>query len=166
MILPALNRYYARKAADPGARIAPRGFEWKGIDFVLLLDSSGKLIAIEDNREPQGKKRIARRHLVPQAVKKTSGVAANLLWDNAEYVLGLVKKGKPERTRAAHEAFIARIRDELGSLDDDGISAVLALLGHLDLTALDGRANCRPQLPHYPKISLGFDREGIPALPP
>jgi hypothetical protein len=24
----------------------------------------------------------------------------------------------------------------------------------------------RPQLPHYPKISLGFDREGIPALPP
>lgn len=140
MILQALNGYYNRKAADPEARIAPRGFEWKGIDFVLLLNTAGGLIGIEDNRELQGKKRNARQHLVPQAVKKTSGVAANLLWDNAEYVLGLVQKGKPERTRASHEAFIARIRDDLDAVDDPGTKSVLAFLDELDLTSFEGLA--------------------------
>lgn len=140
MILQALNGYYERKAAEQEARIAPRGFEWKGIEFVLLLDTEGKLIGIEDNREPQGNKRVARQHLVPQAVKKTSGVAANLLWDNAEYVLGLVQKGKPERTRASHEAFLSRIRDDLEAIDDPGTKSVLTFLDGLDLTSLEGLA--------------------------
>jgi CRISPR-associated protein Csd1 len=36
----------------------------------------------------RARRKIGQRFLVPKAVKKTSGVAANLLWDNAEYVLG------------------------------------------------------------------------------
>ncbi len=68
MILQALNEYYQRKASDPDSGIAPQGFEYKGIDFILLIDPEGALIGIEDNREIQGKKRIARSHLVPQGV--------------------------------------------------------------------------------------------------
>ena len=137
MILQALDSYYHRKRSDPDARIAPRGFEWKGVDFLLLLDSEGRLIGIEDNRELQGKKLVARSHLVPQSVKRSVNISANLLWGNVEYVLGLAQKGKPERTRASHEAFITRIRDELGAAGDAGVVAVLRLLDGLDLKQLE-----------------------------
>ncbi|MBT3047412.1 MAG: type I-C CRISPR-associated protein Cas8c/Csd1 [Candidatus Thiodiazotropha sp. (ex Clathrolucina costata)] len=137
MILQALSDYYRRKSAIPENRLAQPGFEWKGIDFVLLIDTNGVLIDIQDNREQQGAKRIAHRHLVPQGVKKTSGIAANLLWDNAEYVLGLVQKGKPERTRQAHNAFIERIQKELPIDSDGGVAAVVYFLQSLDLDTLD-----------------------------
>jgi CRISPR-associated protein Csd1 len=137
MILQALNEYYQRKSSDRESGLASPGFEWKGIDYILLIDPAGVLIDIQDNREQQGAKRIARRHLVPQGVKKTSGVAANLLWDNAEYVLGLERKGKPERTRQAHAAFIERIRRDLPAESDPGVWAVMHFLEQLDLASLD-----------------------------
>jgi len=137
MILQALNDYYQRKSSDPDGGLAPPGFEWKGMDFILLIDKDGALIDIQDNREQQGAKRIARRHLVPQGVKKTSGIAANLLWDNAEYVLGLVQKGKPERTRQAHAAFVQRIRSDLPIDTDSGVEAVVHFLEQLDLPSMD-----------------------------
>ena len=89
MILQALVDYYDRKATDPDSALAPGGLEWKEIPFILELNADGTLVQIVDTREFQGKKLIAKRFLVPQAVKKTSGVAANLFWDTAEYVLGL-----------------------------------------------------------------------------
>ncbi|GAB6039648.1 type I-C CRISPR-associated protein Cas8c/Csd1 [Endothiovibrio diazotrophicus] len=137
MILQALNDYYQRKAEEPDSGIAPYGFERKGIEFVVVIDRDGALVDLAPNRETQGKKAVARQHLVPQGVKKTSGVAANLLWDNIEYVLGVVTKGKPERTRQAHEAFVGRIRDELGELGDQGVDAVLVFLDRLDLSELE-----------------------------
>lgn len=136
MILQALNDYYRRKSALPDSGIAPYGFERKGIEFVVVLGRDGSLVELLPNREPQGKKEVARQHLVPQGVKKTSGVAANLLWDNIEYVLGVVTKGKPERTRQAHEAFVGRVREELGGIGDEGVDAVLAFLDRLDLAEL------------------------------
>jgi CRISPR-associated protein Csd1 len=137
MILQALQEYYARKVAE-GGELSPYGFEKKGIDFILLLDKNGDLINIEDVRGFQGKKKIAKEFLVPQGVKKTSGIAANLLWDNAEYVLGLEQKGKPERTEQAHAAFVERIHREFGDLDDDGIRAVVRFFEKLDLSVMDG----------------------------
>ncbi|RPI74079.1 MAG: type I-C CRISPR-associated protein Cas8c/Csd1, partial [Desulfobacteraceae bacterium] len=77
--------------------------------------------------EGEGKKRQAKSFLVPQAVKKTSGIAANLLWDNPEYVLGVALKGKPERVIEQHIAFRKRI-DELGDMADEGLSAVKKFL--------------------------------------
>ncbi|MEW8693678.1 MAG: type I-C CRISPR-associated protein Cas8c/Csd1 [Candidatus Thiodiazotropha endolucinida] len=136
MILQALNDYYQRKSRDPDSHLPQPGFEWKGIDYILLLDKAGGLVDIQDNNDQQGAKWVARQHLVPQAVKKTSGIAANLLWDNAEYVLGLVQKGKPERTAKAHAAFIERIRNELPQ-EDVGVVAVLRFLGDFDLNGLE-----------------------------
>jgi CRISPR-associated protein Csd1 len=76
MILQALKEYYDRKAADPGSGIAPEGWERKEIPFIMVLDRKGKLLQIEDTREGIGKKKRARSFIVPQAVKKTSGIAA------------------------------------------------------------------------------------------
>ena len=110
MILQALVEYYNRKAIDPGSALAPAGFEWKEIPFVLELTPDGLVVQIIDTREFQGTKLVARRFLVPQSVKKTSGVAANLLWETAEYVLGLDRKGNPERSKLQRDAFVQRIK--------------------------------------------------------
>ncbi len=59
MILQALYDYYQRKAADPGSLIAPEGFEWKEIPFVIVIDRDGNFVALEDTRE--GKVELERR---------------------------------------------------------------------------------------------------------
>jgi CRISPR-associated protein Csd1 len=131
MILQALDAYYRRKQADPDPanRLPAFGFEDKEIPFVIEIDAQGRLLQIADTRSIEGKKKIAQRFLVPQGVKKTSGVAANLLWDNAEYVLGLDSRGKPERVAEQHAAFRERIQAlPQEALADAGIHAVLNFL--------------------------------------
>ncbi|HDR15909.1 MAG TPA: hypothetical protein ENN79_10595, partial [Desulfobacteraceae bacterium] len=41
MILQALKEYYDRKADDPDSEMAPPGFEWKEIPFILVLKADG-----------------------------------------------------------------------------------------------------------------------------
>lgn len=138
MILQALADYYRRKQADPdpSQRLPAYGFEEKEIPFILEIDSEGRLVQILDTRSGEGKKKTAQRFLVPKAVKKTSGVAANLLWDTAEYVLGIDTRGKPERVAEQHAAFRARI-DALPETAqaDAGIAAVRAFLDGIDIDA-------------------------------
>lgn len=129
MILQALNDYYTRKAADPQTGLAPEGFELKAIPFVLVLDAAGQLLQLTDRREGEGKKREAKAQLIPQGVKKTSGVAANLLWDNAEYVLGIATRGKPERVAEQQAAFAQRLTEAFGDAPEDaGLHAVVTFL--------------------------------------
>jgi CRISPR-associated protein Csd1 len=138
MILQALNDYYARKAADPQTGLAPEGFELKAIPFVLVLDAAGQLLQLTDRREGEGKKREAKAQLVPQGVKKTSGVAANLLWDNAEYVLGVVTRGKPARVAEQQAAFAGRLAEVFGDAPDDaGLRAIQAFLKTHRVAALE-----------------------------
>ena len=133
MILQALVEYYDRKATDPDSALAPAGFEWKEIPFVLELTPDGNVEQIIDTREFQGKKLIARRFLVPQSVKKTSGVAANLLWETAEYVLGFDRKGNPERSKLQRDAFVRRIESlPIKAKSDAGLVALLGFLGNAE----------------------------------
>lgn len=110
MILQALKQYYDRKAADPDSDIAPLGWEKKELPFLIVLDEDGIPVFIEDTRELVGKKLRAKSFLVPQSVKRSVGIAPNLLWDNVEYVLGVPCKGKPERVCQQHEAFLSLIK--------------------------------------------------------
>jgi len=137
MILQALVDYYERKTAEPDSGLAPEGLEPKHIPFVLALDTAGHLVEIEDTRTLQGKKLLGRTYLVPQGIKKTVGIAANLLWDTAEYVLGVDSRGKPERVVQQHRAFVDRIEQELGGLDEPGVLAVRRFLATLDLADLE-----------------------------
>lgn len=128
MILQALNQYYERKAADPETGIAPEGFEHKEIPFVIVIDPDGNLVNIEDTRQTINKKLRAKSFLVPQGEKRSSGVKPYLLWDNMEYVLGVVGKGKADRVILQHQAFIERIKN-LNLSDDPGVNAVLKFMG-------------------------------------
>lgn len=136
MILHALHTYYRRcqRSPDPQDRLPAFGLEEKEIPFVIEIDAEGRLVNLADTRTAEGKKKIGRRFLVPQGVKKTSGVAANLLWDTAEYVLGVDIRGNPDRVAEQHVAFCARL-DGLPepALRDPGIRAVLNFLKGLDL---------------------------------
>jgi len=122
MILQALKEYYDRVAADPESVIAPEGWEWKEIPFIIVLDNHGNLLQIEDTREGEGKKKRGKLFLVPQSVKRTSDIAANLLWETANYVFGIVNTESLDNEKASKallraseqkQAFVERIKNEL-----------------------------------------------------
>ena len=127
MILQALKEYYDRKAADPDSGIAPEGWENKEIRFVITLDKMGNALLLEDTEEIVNKKKRSKAFLVPQAVKRANAIASNLLWDNPEYALGVVRKGKAARVGEQFAEFKARIAS-LHLDDDEGIAAVTAFL--------------------------------------
>ncbi|MDZ4800069.1 MAG: type I-C CRISPR-associated protein Cas8c/Csd1 [Bryobacteraceae bacterium] len=139
MILQELVRYYDRKSRDPvpANRLPSFGLEDKDIPFVIEIAQDGHVVQLRDTRQMDGKKNRAQSFLVPQGVKKTSGVASNLLWDSAAYVIGLEKarKGKAEVT--PHAAFRARIESlPAAARGDDGVRAVLAALDRADWSML------------------------------
>ena len=135
MILQELVRYYDRKShsPDPAQRLPSLGLEDKEIPFVIELAEDGRVQQLRDTRSLDGKTLRAQSFLVPQGVKKTSGVAANLLWDSAAYAIGLDKprKGKAEVT--PHAAFRARIAAlPEAAQADAGVRAVLAAIDRAD----------------------------------
>jgi CRISPR-associated protein Csd1 len=144
MILQALSDYYRRKCddPDPAQHLPLFGLEQKEIPFILEITAEGELLQLRDTRELLGKKKVARVFRVPMSVKRASNVAANLLWDNAEYVLGVPdakkleenqKKGKEgeyrERLQQMQAMFLARIQAlSATALEDAGVVAVLKFL--------------------------------------
>ena len=124
--LSELCRFYERMAADPASGMPPRGMTAEQISFALVIAEDGALVRVEDLRDSKGR---PVRRFVPAAVKRTSGIAANFLWDNTGYALGVDGKGNAERAaktfaafRALHEKLLARC---------EGIQA-RALLAFLD----------------------------------
>jgi len=94
MILQALYDYYKRKAADPESNIAPQGFEWKDIPFIIVIDKEGNFINLEDTRSGEGRLRRAKSFLVLKTKGRSGSKAsevANVLWDHWGYVLGQPK---------------------------------------------------------------------------
>lgn len=95
MILQALYDYYQRKAADPDSNIAPRGFEWKEIPFIIVIDKEGNFINLEDTRSGEGKQKRAKRFLVIKNQHQTGINAwkvANVFWDHWGFLLGYPKE--------------------------------------------------------------------------
>lgn len=141
MILQVLQEYYDRKVADQTSEMAPPGFEWKEIPFVVVLQQTGEPVALLETYEGEGRDRRAKRFLVPQAVKKTSGIAANFFWDNAEYALGLVKKSKSDRVRVQHANFVNKI-NQLDDFEDAGVNAVRKFLAIEEKEAVLRKFDC------------------------
>ena len=156
MILKSLSDYYRRKCddPDPAQHLPLFGLEQKEIPFILEITAEGELLQLRDTRELQGKKKVGRFFKVPIGIKKTYGVAANLLWDNAEYVLGIPdakkledskekdKEGEyRERLKQMQAAFLAKIQAlSATALQDTGIIAVLKFLQ----SAHTERLECQP----------------------
>jgi CRISPR-associated protein Csd1 len=136
VILQALAKYYERLAGRAGPGVAAEGFEKKGIPFVVVLGRAGSFKGLEDTRTADGAKKVARAFVVPKAEKRSSRVAANLLWDNTAYVFGMPKPDpkkdiKHLRKRAVeqHDAFVAKVKATFPApVSDAGVAAVLRFL--------------------------------------
>ena len=134
MILQALNSYYQRMDAHQPGALAPYGLERKSLPVIIELDHQGGVHQINISKDKQTPK----LYVLPKAVKRASGIAANLLWDNAEYVLGLPRPGgKAARVAEQHQAFVERLRQL--RCDDVGVQALLSFMASLDLASLQQR---------------------------
>lgn len=157
MILQALKEYYDRKSADPDSDIAPEGWESKEIPFIIVLDNEGNLVQIEDTREGEGKKKRAKIFLVPRGVKKASGIAANLLWDVAGYVFGTDNKGQNERAIKQKQAFIQRLKNELG--DINVIQTVITFLENITEDRLSQEGCWQEIIEKNPNLSFRMEKD-------
>ena len=98
MILQALTSLY--EALAPKGEVPKEGWSPERISFALGIDENGDLLRITPLFKPgdmpkEKKKEEPQEMTVPAAVKRTSGAAANFLWDNSSYILGVsLKKGE------------------------------------------------------------------------
>lgn len=139
MILQALAQLYERRSLDPdpARRLPSPGLEEKDLPFIVELRADGRPIQLRDTRQLDGKKLRAQSFVVPQGVKKTSGVLANLLWETAEYALGVSSKGDSPRLREQAAAFRARVQAlEAHAGGDAGLTALIAFLAAPQLDIL------------------------------
>lgn len=140
MILQALNAYYRRKCDDPdeSQHLPAFGLEQKEIPFLLEITATGELVQLIDTHTYNGKRKIAQSFRVPQGVKRASNIAANLLWDTLEYVLGVDTKGKPERVVEQHAAFRQRFTNLPAQAQADaGIQAMQRFFENFDIAVLE-----------------------------
>lgn len=126
MILQSLCTYYDRLAADPSSNIAAPGFQWVPIHFALVLSKDGSFVGWRT----MGEGRDVPARLMPQAVKRSSGISANLLWDVPGYVLGHPKDASERQAQRAAEQLV-QFRARLDavfppSFADVGMAAVRA----------------------------------------
>ncbi len=135
MILQALYNYYQLLLRDDSLDIAPPGYSAANVSFALNLSPTGELQDIFPftTKFFDGKKereRNYRRMVVPEQVKRTVGISANFLCDNAAYVLGLSEKEAKDlnyakkRFDAFHELNIGI----LAKVNNSIASAVIAFL--------------------------------------
>lgn len=103
MILQALTSLYETLAQK--GEISKEGWSREKISFALSIDEEGNLLRVTPLFDtvdgPKGKTReVPQKMTVPAAVKRTSGAAANFLWDNSSYILGVsLKKGEDDAER-------------------------------------------------------------------
>lgn len=128
-VLQALARCYDRLAAEDDA--PPFGFSRENVSYAVVLSPRGVAVDTISLLDTSGNKPRPRPLPVPQAVKRTSGVAANFLWDKTAYALGAkrnldTKQPAPaERERAVFRALHEKL---LAGSDDEGLRALRAFL--------------------------------------
>ena len=127
MILQALTRYYEDLRSQ--GKIDAPGWSPAKISFALYLDENGALTQVVPTMEevPKGKKTVLQpqEKSLPAAVKRTVGIAANFLWDNSSYLLGIDQKGKPERSRECFAAAAKLHHKVLDGVDSPVSHAIL-----------------------------------------
>lgn len=135
MILQELGNFYNRTLEESGSAVAPPGFQYQGIQCVIVLDPEGRVVALEETGCSPAHHERGRLFLVPKGVRKTRGSAANLLWDNCSYVLGHPKpdlrhsEKRAEEAKARQRAFIDKIKEQFPHpVADPGVRAVLLFL--------------------------------------
>lgn len=152
-VLSALNSYYDRLAKRRA--VPPYGFSYENVSYVIELTADGKAVNVIPLIDTTGKKPRPQRILVPRPEKRTSGVAANFLWDKTSYVLG-VTETPTNRTSQEHAAFRALHEEALAGTNDEGLSALLAFLAGWTPDRFDQQ----PFLPEMRDSNVVFQLDG------
>ena len=138
MILQALTRYYDILSKDPESDIAPPGYCTAGVSFAMNISAKGKVLDVFSlsKQEQRGKKTVdvPRRMIVPEQLKKTSGINSNFMCENSAYALGISDKhaDKPEFDLQRFEAFRQFHKELLANVDCDAARAVIGFLDEYD----------------------------------
>ena len=115
MILSSLVDLYEVLAQK--GEIPKNGWSKVKLSFALSLNLQGELIGIIDLRKEveRGKKKVIvpGERSMPSPVKRSSGVAANFLWDNSSYILGADEKGSPDKAeKKFNKAHLNRVKNQ------------------------------------------------------
>lgn len=133
MIVRALVEYYDRLEANPMSGVAPLGWDDKPIGWLVRLDAEGRPKALESTYESVGKRRAAHVYRVPEGEHK-QGINPRLLWDNAEYVLGVSKAGAKNQKKSADKA--KAFRERIATLGLESLKPVETFLANAPAAAL------------------------------
>lgn len=132
MILQSLTQYYEDLLAL--GQIARPGWAMAKVSWALELGKDGRLLGLLHLQQSvtRGQKSVLvpRELLVPQPVKRSSGVAANFLCDTCSYLLGADAKGKPNRTEECFAAAAAKHQQLLAEEQGDAATAILAFFSN------------------------------------
>lgn len=123
MILKRIVEFAEKHAAD-----APTGYQPRFVTKVVRLDDHGRLRAITalSGERRSGREGITRPE--PQeSPRRSVNIAARLVADNPEYVLGRVEEGRdPGKVCERHAAWLAMLVKAAGELDCPALNAVMA----------------------------------------
>ena len=148
MILQALVDYYEALAAQ--GRVAKPGWGIAKISYALNLDKQGRLLNLISLKltKQKGKKavEVPQSILLPEATKRTAGVAAQFLWDNAKYVLGLDASGKAERSKQCFEAMAQQCQEILADAVGEKATALKAFFASWQPEAAHENALLQPYM--------------------
>lgn len=159
MILQALTKLYEDLSAQ--GKISCLGWSPAKISYAVCIDEAGNLLQIVSQHEESviGKKTVLlpRSMSLPAAVKRSSGIASNFLWDNAGYLLGLYNSDGDDKTvekvrLRAESCFreCQRLHHEiLDAVDSSLAKAILAFLDRWNPCLATGNAvleHCIPDL--------------------
>ena len=97
-VLQALDAYYDR--LDARGEVSSPGWSPEKFGWCIVLNGLGQVVDIQDLRDLSGKKPLLKQYRVPAAIKRTAGIAPNLLWDKTAYVLGRTAGGASARPKS------------------------------------------------------------------
>ena len=128
MILQALTEYY-RTLEDRG-EVPPPGWSKVKIAYALCINEEGRLeqvISTQTEQKRGNKTIIAPQSMeLPAPIKRSSGIAANFLWDSSTYLLGVDNKGKPQRALDCFKAAKELHENLLSQVSTPAARAILA----------------------------------------
>lgn len=143
MILNALRDYYQRKTAL--GELAPEGYEFRNIPFVIVLSKEGKFVQLIGTRVTKDEAAAGKNdklYLIPKGVSRTGKAAyknPNCLWDSEGYVLGVAVHGEKdseskkandqEKADNQHAYFCRLVDDLIAETGDEELMPVQAFLG-------------------------------------
>ncbi|MBL0311770.1 MAG: type I-C CRISPR-associated protein Cas8c/Csd1 [Holophagaceae bacterium] len=163
MILQALYDYYQRKGD-----LAPEGFAWVELPFVIVINSEGLFLALEDTREGEGRNRRSKQYLLPKPKPRSgskSYAITHLLWDHTGYVLRHSKSEEPKDKLLAQEQHLAWT-ESLSSLEErfpsePGIRAMRNFYRSARISEVLS-AGLWPECQRIPGCNVAFRLDGEP----